>query len=206
MSQRVYLKPKKTSGEKAQRLFSKGLAIGSAILISLEEAGEEFLRSLPSSYPSFKLVKDIFGIQGYGYSKLNDSTVRANMYRLRQQGLIVKDPKQKIYYLTPKGKKAAMEIKSRYAQQASDRSWDGKFRIFAFDIPEKKKGWREAIRRELAVSQFRQLQESVYIGKYPLPEDFYQELEDNNILQHIFLLTVGEIDRQKDVLRLFERG
>lgn len=204
MSQRIYLKPKKAGGENAQKIFSKGLALASAILLSLEEAGEEFLRSLPSSYPSFKLVKDLFGVQGYGYGKLNDSTLRVSMYRLRQQGLIAKDPKQKIYYLTSKGKKAAMEIQGRYVQQASDKSWDGKFRIFVFDIPEKKKGWRESIRRELAVSQFRQLQESVYIGKYPLPEDFYQELEDNNILQHIFLLTVGEIDRQEDVLRLFE--
>ena len=194
--------PKISGGEKAQKIFSKGLSIASAILVSLEEAGDDFLRSLPSSYPSFKLMKDLFGIQGYGYNLIKDSTLQVNMYRLFQKGLIAKDPKQKIYYLTPKGQKAAMEIKSRYVQQVSDKSWDGKFRIFVFDIPEKKKGWREAIRRELVISQFRQMQKSVYIGKYPLPEDFYQELEDNNILQHIFLLTVGEIDREKDVLQL----
>ena len=202
MSQRIYIMPKISGGEKAQKIFSKGLSIASAILVSLEEAGDDFLRSLPSSYPSFKLMKDLFGIQGYGYNLIKDSTLQVNMYRLFQKGLIAKDPKQKIYYLTPKGQKAAMEIKSRYVQQVSDKSWDGKFRIFVFDIPEKKKGWREAIRRELVISQFRQMQKSVYIGKYPLPEDFYQELEDNNILQHIFLLTVGEIDREKDVLQL----
>jgi DNA-binding PadR family transcriptional regulator len=209
MAQRIYLNAiKSKGGRKGQRIIDNGLDLASAILLSFKELGEDFLRSLPSSYPGFKMIKDMFGIQGYLHGQIkemNDSSIRSSLYRLNKQGLLAKDANKKIYYLTDEGEKIALEIKNRYSA-TSERSWDGKLRLFFFDIPESKKGWREAIRRELAVAQFYQLQKSVYIGKYPLPEDFYCELEDNNISRFVFLLTVGEIDRREEVLRLLENN
>jgi len=208
MGKRVYLKLAKTERrDKARKTLQKGLELTSAILLSFQEAGEGFLKSLPSSYPGFKLLKDIFGVQGYSRKRIKEikeSTIRSSFYRLRKQGLLYKDPKKKIYYLTDKGKKMALNIKSRYIASAKPL-WDKKFRIVFFDIPESKKGWRNAIRRELAVAQFHQLQKSVYIGKHPLPEDFYRDLERNNLLRYIFLLTVGDIDRPYEVLEILEK-
>ncbi|OIO49829.1 hypothetical protein COZ78_02105 [bacterium (Candidatus Gribaldobacteria) CG_4_8_14_3_um_filter_42_11] len=209
MAQRIYLNLAETKNrQKSKQIINKGLDLASAILMSFKESGEGFLRSLPSSYPEFKMIKDMFGVQGYPRSQIkeiNNSSIRSSLYRLRKQGLLVKDVNKKIYCLTDEGKKMALKIKSRYIA-TPERPWDGKLRLFFFDIPESKKGWRGAIRRELAIAQFYQLQKSVYIGKYPLPEDFYCELENNNISRFVFLLTVGDIDRLDDILKLLEKS
>ncbi len=84
------------------------------------------------------------------------------------------------------------------------KPWDGKLRIVIFDIPEKKKYWREAMRRELSLMQFKQLQRSVYVGKHPLPESFCKEIEEAGLGQYIFIFTVDKVDRKKEILDLLE--
>ena len=201
MPKKIYLKQIRQKSN-TQKFFDKGLTVASAVLLYLKDSGEGFLESLPSSYPGFKFLKGMFGV---GCKKSNvNSTIRSSLFRLRKQGLISKEPKEGVYFLTEKGKEAATEIKSRYL--ISRQPWDGKLRIVVFDIPEKIKMWREAVRQELLMLHFCQLQKSVYIGKYPFPQDFYQELERHDVLKHVFLLTVSDIDRKEHILKLLEEG
>ena len=85
-------------------------------------------------------------------------------------------------------------IENRYL--VLNKPWDGKLRIVIFDIPEHKKGWRDWIRQELILLQFQQLQKSVHIGKYPLPESFYKEHAQ---------LTKQYEDFQTEACRIIER-
>lgn len=183
-----------------QNFFEKGLNASTYILFSLKENGKLFLRELPSCYPGFKLMKEVFGVDSY--PKFKEETIKTNFYRLRKQGLIVKDSKQKFYCLTDRGKEFISYIKDRYL--ILKKPWDGKLRIVIFDIPEDKKGWRDWIRQELILLQFQQLQKSVYIGKYPLPESFYKEIEKANLNKYIFIFTIDEVDRKDEILKLLE--
>jgi|GEM_PF-669132 len=185
----------------AEKIFEKGFNAAAYVLFSLKESGEGFLRSLPSSYPGFALLKDFAGA-GYKKPQFKPSTIRSNLFRLQQQGLVAKDPKEKIYFLTEEGKKFTAHVENRYLLLKNP--WDKKLRIVIFDIPENKRWWRAIIRDELLAFQYQQLQKSVYIGKYPLPESFRKEIEEGGIGKHIFIFTIDQVDREDDILKLLE--
>ncbi len=133
----------------AKKIFTHGLNATAYILMSLHEAGEMFLEELPDCYPSFKIMKQMAGVGKYKKRKFKKKTIAANLSRLKEQGLIIKDLEKKIYYLTPEGKKFTAYIKDRYEIMRKD--WDKKIRIIIFDIPETKRYWRRWLRQELSL-------------------------------------------------------
>lgn len=201
MTQSKYIFQKKDR-KLAKKIFMSGLNASAYILLSLYEAGEVFLEGLPDCYPGFKLMKQMAGVSKYRRYNFKKKTITANLSRLKNQGLVAKDPTKKIYYLTPQGKELTMYIEDRY--EILKNPWDKKIRIVVFDIPENKKHWRRWLRQELSLMQFERLQDSVYVGKYPLPESFYKDLAENDIEDCVFILTAGEIGRQDKILKLFE--
>ncbi len=186
----------------AKKIFIGGLNASASILLSLQEAGEMFLEELPDCYPGFKLMKQVAGVGKYKSYRFKKKTVTANLSRLKEQGLIVKDPEKKVYYLTPEGKKFVAYIKDRY--EILKKDWDKKIRVVVFDIPESKKYYRRWLRQELSLMQFERLQDSVYVGKYPLPESFYKELAENDIEDCVFIFTAGETSQKDKILKLFD--
>ena len=182
----------------AKRIFTKGLNTAGAILFYLSEIGEGFLENLPSSYPQFDMIKELAGVGSYRKARQNwlkKKTLQTNILRLEKQGLIAKEPKRKVYFLTQEGKEIATYIKDRYGLLS--KKWDGKIRMVIFDVPEKKKYLREWLRRELFLLQYRELQKSVYIGKYPLPKDLYQEIIRERLDDYVFIFTISEFNRKK---------
>jgi len=183
----------------AQKFFEKGFTAASYILFTLKESGESFLRGLPSSYPQFQIWKDFFGVDKPEFKK---NTLTVNLNRLEKQGLIIKDPKTKVYVLTDEGKEFTAYVRDRFL--IMKEKWDEKFRIVIFDIPDRKKAWRKWLPKELALMQYKMLQRSVYIGKYPLPQSFYEDIVKAGLSQNVFVLTVGEVDRIDDILKLWK--
>jgi len=184
-----------------QRLFDRGLNAAACILFALKESGEDLLRGLPSSYPEFKFWKDMFGVSNYPKPCLKENTVKINLQRLIKDGLVAQEKKSKKFSLTTKGKELIDYIENRY--QILEKPWDGKFRIVIFDIPEILKSWRDNIRQELLLLQFQQLQKSVYIGKYPIPEGLCKEIAEWNLGEYIYIFTVDKIDREDEILKIF---
>src|SRR3989344_2297817 len=68
--------------------------------------------------------------------------------------------------LENKGLKLKLELAKKWR-------WDGKWRILIFDVPEKIRGKRDFLRRELIDFGFYPLQKSVWVYPYNLPEDFF---------------------------------
>jgi len=199
MSEEYFFEKRKRSF--TQQFFKKGLNGVSYILLALSEIGEGFLKDLPDCYPGFKLMKDLFGVS-YRGRKIKKETIKVNLYRLKKRGLITQDPKEKYYFLTDEGEEFVSYIKNRFS--ILKQPWDGKLRIVIFDIPEKKKYWRKWLRDELNLMQYQLLQKSVYIGKHPLPESFYKALIKNYLTEYIFILTIGEIDKKEEILKMFK--
>jgi len=186
----------------AKKFFTKGLNTSSSILFSLHESGEDFLKSLPSSYPGFALMKGMFGVS-HAKHKFKQDIVRNNIGRLIKQGLVAKNPKkQKTYFLTDKGKEIVLYIRDRYS--ILKEPWDEKLRIVIFDIPESQKHWRVTIRNELLLFQYEQLQKSVYIGKFPIVKQFCEQIEEKGLGKHIFIFTIDQTDRKEEILKLLK--
>ena len=80
--------------------------------------------------------------------------------------------------LTEKGRRMAGRFDPDKLSIPKPNRWDKKWRIVIYDIPQNKKGARDALRHELQVMGFKEWQKSVFIHPYPGHEqiDFIIEL------------------------------
>ena len=186
-----------------KRLFKEGLNASAYILFTAKDFGgtftREFITGLPNTYPGFRLLKMMFGYDSK--KKFNRDVVRINLHRLKKEGLITEGENKKIC-LTDRGEEMIIYIKDRYS--ILEKPWDKKIRVVVFDIPEKEEHFRKWIRVELGLLMFKQLQKSVYIGKYPLPDDLYQDLIKNEIFNNVHIFTIDKADKQEELIKLLD--
>ena len=96
----------------------------------------------------------------------NPQKVRASLYRLKKNEYIrIKQiAKCKFKFeLTKKGRKLLDRYNFMELGINPERSWDGQWRMFVFDVPEKYKSTRDALRNKLKKLGFFQFQKSVWI-------------------------------------------
>lgn len=128
---------------------------------------------------------------------------RNTLNRLEKRGLIIGERKKgKVaYLLSDAGEKLAKRIKLKL-ELAKSKRWDGKWRILLFDIPEKVRGKRDFFRKELCDFGFYQLQKSVWVYPYPLPQDFFDLWDDFIFGKELILVESAKIS-QNNALRSF---
>lgn len=73
--------------------------------------------------------------------------------------------------LTKEGQKKALKFKLDEIEIKKPAKWDGEWRIVIFDIPDRFKNAREAIRKKLRELGFLKLQESVFVLPYECEEE-----------------------------------
>ena len=119
--------------------------------------------------------------------------------RLSKDGLTFKNKKggNGFWQLTKKGEKELKELKNYYQknilpQRKYKSVISDEFSIIVFDIPEKEKGKREWLRRKIVEMGFRMLQESVWIGKRKVPEEFVKDLDFCKLLPRVEIFTVSK--------------
>ncbi len=201
---KYYFQNKKINFTK--KLFKYGLNARSYILLSIKDFNNDFNDILLlglfddyPKYPGFQLMKKMFGFNKK--RKLDKTIIRVNISRLEKQGIIRKSENEK-FELTADGEEMVAYIKNRYS--ILNKKWDKKIRVVVFDIPEKEKRYREWFRTELGLLLFKQLQKSVYFGKYPIQDDLYQDIIKNNFFDNIHIFTINEADKQKDLIKFLE--
>jgi DNA-binding transcriptional regulator PaaX len=108
--------------------------------------------------------------------------------RLKKQGLIkIINKNGQIYIsLTTEGKKKAGKYQVDNLEIKKSKKWDKKWRILIFDIMDKQRIKREALRGKIKELGMFQLQKSVWIHPY----DFTKEI---NLLRSFFGLTKDEM-------------
>ena len=83
--------------------------------------------------------------------------------------------------ITKEGEKKALKFKIDEMEIKKPAKWDGEWRVVIFDIPERFKKAREALRKKLKDLGFIKLQESVFVLPY--------ECEDEiNFIMEVFLI------------------
>jgi hypothetical protein len=128
------------------------LMVGGAIAVAA---------SSPYFVPS--LLRARTSLQKYPKRKVSDT-----FYRLRKQGLIkIEERNHQVYIsLTPEGRQRAGAFQIDKLHIQKPKRWDRKWRILLFDIPEKRKISREALRGKLKELGFVQFQKSVWVHPY----------------------------------------
>ncbi|MEK9143234.1 MAG: hypothetical protein AAB481_01210 [Patescibacteria group bacterium] len=107
--------------------------------------------------------------------------MRRTLKRLKKQKYIAvsEDNKGNVTVrITKQGMTRALSYKLESMELQKPKKWDKKWRVVAFDIPEKYKRLRDVFRMRLGQLALYQLQESVYVSPYPCFDEveFLREL------------------------------
>ena len=142
--------------------FLKGLMIGSAVYIA-------------ASSPTFvfNLIRNLDKINFKNLNKKEKKQVSDVFSYLKRRELIkVKTVNNQIYIsLTKQGRKKAKDYQIDELEIAKPKKWDYKWRILMFDIPEKSKLKREALRGKLKELGFTMVQRSIWVHPFPCHEE-----------------------------------
>lgn len=105
--------------------------------------------------------------------------------------------------LTEKGRLKALNRKLDNIKGKKEK-WDGKWRMVAFDIPERYKKGRDALRRRLKESGFTELQKSVFITRYDCLKEIQMLVEFFNMHQYVRFGTLDFIDNENYFKKVFK--
>ncbi|OIO46061.1 MAG: hypothetical protein AUJ31_02640 [Parcubacteria group bacterium CG1_02_39_15] len=161
-------------------------------LVMIAATSPYFLINLLKTYPKWKK---------YPHKKVYNT-----FYRLKKQGLIKVESKNKQIYisLTRDGRKKAGIYQINNLKIGKPKKWDKKWRALIFDVAQLKRTYREALRGKLKELGFYQLQKSVWVHPFnckaeiELLKDFFGFSE-----KEMRLMIVENIGNDKELKKLF---
>lgn len=99
--------------------------------------------------------------------------------------------------LTKEGKKKAIKYQLDEMKIKKPEKWDGKWRMVIFDIPEKKKKAREALRNKLKDLGFKELQKSILVFPYECEDEIDFIMEVFEIRNHVRFMKVDAFTNEE---------
>ncbi len=161
------------------------------ILVLLMTAGTLSLaRSSRTYFYALKLAAQT-------WREINDRNIDQTIRRLYQSELIdIRDFPDGTteMRLTDKGRERVLFMRYESMQFPKADSWDGKWRVVLFDIPEDKKRTRDVLRQKLTSLGFRELQKSVLVYPYPCRDELDFLIEHFGLRRYVRFLEATEID------------
>ena len=106
--------------------------------------------------------------------------------------------------LTENGKRKALIYDIDNLQINKPKKWDKKWRMVIFDIPDKKKKAREALRYKLKELGFYQFQKSVFVLPYECENEINFISEVFEVGKHIRIVTAEKITNEAELKLQFE--
>jgi DNA-binding transcriptional regulator PaaX len=171
------------------------------LLLLLGGIGLSFAKS-PRQY--FKVVKGI----SYEWQKINQQTLKKAIKSLYMSKLISEkeNPDGSVtMLLTSSGKTKAITFNLESMTIKKPKYWDGKWRMVAFDIPEKRRNARDALRGMLKRLQFYELQKSIFVYPYECRNEMDYLIEFFRIRPYVRTIIATELDNSihlKDIFNL----
>lgn len=105
--------------------------------------------------------------------------------------------------LTDKGKQKAITFNIDNMEIKIPKIWDRKWRMVLFDIPEKHKPAREALRETLQKLGFYEYQKSVLIHPFSCEDEVNFIVEYFDVRPHVRMVTVTELDNEIHLKKIF---
>jgi len=134
----------------------------------------------------------------------NTSLIRSITYLKRNRLVsVAHHGDQQILTLSEKGRKRVLQFNADRMAIRKPRRWDGYWRIVLFDIPEKRRRGREALRNKLKHLGFYQLQKSCFVHPFECKSeiDFISELYE--VSSYVNFVLAKEIEGQPLLQKMF---
>ncbi|MGB2580513.1 MAG: hypothetical protein WBC83_02365 [Minisyncoccia bacterium] len=133
------------------------------------------------------------------------SRIKKSVMRLESGGFIEqKGGKEGLFILTQKGREKAMRSAISQMKIASQKTWDKKWRLIMFDIPEEKKQARRAINFALKKLGCAQYQKSVFVTPFPCEKEIGFVGESFRVRDHIRIVVATEIEKSELLQKAFK--
>jgi CRISPR-associated endonuclease Cas2 len=135
----------------------------------------------------------------------HNHNIHTSFTQLKKRGIIKKDGEK--YRLTPLGKEKAFWAhleNTLNTPRPKPENWDHMWRLITFDIPEKKRSLRDELRSILKILGFRELQKSIWVSPYEIPALVNELITSGKIQAETRILTVKEINYDKDLKKYFK--
>ncbi len=100
--------------------------------------------------------------------------------------------------LTKEGKRQAvrLDLFGQSIKFKHPKTWDKKWRVIMFDIPEESRKFRDILRRHLYEMKFYRLQQSVFVSPYPYEKPLMELVDLYGAASHVRIMTVTWIDKE----------
>jgi len=105
--------------------------------------------------------------------------------------------------LTKKGKLKSLDCRLNNLKNIKEK-WDGKWRMICFDIPEKYKQGRDALRDKLKKIGFRELQKSVFVTPYSCKDEIMLLVELFGLEKYVRFGVLEYVDNEVYLKSLYE--
>lgn len=120
----------------------------------------------------------------------------AFLAKMKSQGFISEDKKEKFLTLTTKGSVKLRQLRDERGSVLPDASYDkevgNNFVIVAFDVPEesrRKRAWLRSALKNIGLSM---LQKSVWLGKVKIPSGFIDDLASLKLIDYVEVLEISK--------------
>jgi len=158
------------------------------------------LSGSPRQY--FRVVKEI----GKEWKEIERRALKNSVCSLYKSKLIdVKNNRDgsTTLVLTRNGKRVALTYNIDNIKIKEQPRWDSKWRVLMFDVPERLKKVREALRMHFKQMGFYEFQKSVFVHPYPCREEFEYIVEFYNVRRYLRFILATEIDNELEVKKFF---
>ena len=146
----------------------------------------------------------IYPYKGFDIRKLykNEYSYHRTIDRLEVKNYITKIPNDK-FKLTLLGKLEILKSQNKKID-FDPKDWDGKWRIVAFDIPEKKRRVREKLREYLIILGFKPIQKSLWITPQKINFSELQPLFEKKIQEKLLFIEIGTLSEEEQLKKHFD--
>lgn len=174
------------------------LSHAETVLLLAAELGTDLLNAFfPAKYPETWLTRRLLGLDSFSRRDFHVAK-----HRLIRRGLVAKRGPN--YVITLNGQGALRKLRGLLSERTP--RWDGKWRVVVFDIPETRKNYRDGLRQELKEAGYQRLQDSVWISKYPLPEDVLDFIETCDLGKYVYIFLSSDVDRKETLAAFFQKA
>jgi len=136
----------------------------------------------------------------HGNKRFNEKEIKNGITDLRKQQLIQKEKYNDsvVISLTEKGRLRALNLSFKNFYNRKEK-WDGKWRMIAFDVPEKCRKGRNALRYRLRLGGFYELQESLFLYPYDCRKEINNLIELFKLEKYVRFGLLDFIDNEKSI-------
>jgi len=168
-----------------------GIAIGAVMVV-------------PALAITFKAIME--AIEDKEGKIINPKKVRRVLYNLEKKKLIaLKEVNGELLAtFNEAGKKLLLKYKFDELKIEKPKKWDKKWRMVVFDIPEKKKLARNALREKLKSLGFFQLQRSVFVHPFECQKEIELTTKIYEIEPYVYFVRADYLDNQERIKKQFD--